>query len=79
MSGFRNWLLGPQASLFADKVDTLYIVIFWLCMFFFLLITGLTLGSAFAWRYKKGRKTPHITDHLFLELAWSIVPLCSAS
>lgn len=75
MNWLRMWLLGPQASTDAHKVDDLYMFIFWLCMFFFVLICVLVFGSIFAWRYKPGRKTPHITDHLGLELLWSVLPL----
>jgi cytochrome c oxidase subunit II len=75
MNWLRSWLLGPQGSVYAGKIDDLYMVIFYLCMFFFLLIFVLTIGSVIVWRKKPGRKTPHITDNLPLELAWSIIPL----
>lgn len=75
MNWFRNWLMGPQGSLFANKVDNAYIFIFFLCLAFFLLITVLAVGSPIVWRHKVGKKTPHITDNLPLELAWSIIPL----
>jgi heme/copper-type cytochrome/quinol oxidase subunit 2 len=75
MNWLRSWLLGPQGSVYAGKIDDLYMVIFYLCIFFFLLIFVLTIGSVIVWRKKPGRKTPHITDNLPLELAWSIIPL----
>jgi cytochrome c oxidase subunit II len=75
MNWLRSWLLGPQGSVYAGKIDDLYMVIFYLCIFFFLLIFVLTIGSVIVWRKRPGRKTPHITDNLPLELAWSIIPL----
>jgi cytochrome c oxidase subunit II len=75
MNWLRAWLLGPQGSVFAGKVDNLYMFIFGLSAFFFLLIAVLAIGSAIVWRRKPGRKTPHITDNLTLELVWSVVPL----
>lgn len=75
MNWFRNWLLGSQGSVYAGKVDTVYMFIFWLTIFFLVLITVLTIGSAIVWRFKPGRKTPHITDHLGLELTWTVLPL----
>ncbi len=47
----------------------------WLSVFFFALVAGLVFWSVIRYRRKPGRKTPHITDHLGLELTWSIAPL----
>jgi cytochrome c oxidase subunit 2 len=75
MNWLRTWLLGTQGSVYAGKVDNVYMFIFWLTVFFFLLITVLAIGSVIVWRRKAGRKTPHITDNVTLELIWSVVPL----
>lgn len=76
-----NWIssltLPVQGSQYAGSVDTLYSFIVWLSIFFFVLVGGLTLF--FAWNYRrrggKDHATPHITDHLPLEVVWSVVPL----
>jgi cytochrome c oxidase subunit 2 len=75
MNWLRMWLLGPEGSAYARQVDNLYVFLIFLSIFFFGLVAVLAIGSAVVWRKKDGRKTPHITDHLGLELIWSIVPL----
>ncbi len=75
MNWLRTTLLGPAGSDYAGKVDNIYLFIFGLTVFFFLLIAVLAIGSAVVWRYKPGRKTPHITDNMTLELLWSVLPL----
>lgn len=53
----------------------MFMFLVFLSIFFFLLVAGLTFFSITVYRRKPGRKTPHITDHLGLELTWSIIPL----
>lgn len=76
MTWFREWMMGPQASEHAAKVDDLYLFIFWLTMAFFVLICYLTV--VFAWKYrrkKEGVLTIELKHNLWLEIAWSIIPL----
>ena len=78
MKWISSLTLPIQGSAYAAEVDDLYNFIVWLSVFFFVLVGGLTL--LFAWQYRKraanaGKPTPHITDHLPLEIAWSVVPL----
>jgi cytochrome c oxidase subunit 2 len=68
-------MLPPQGSAYAGEVDTLYMFLVYLSIFFFVLIAGLVFWSVFRYRRRPGRKAAHITDHLQLELTWSIVPL----
>lgn len=75
MNWLRSYLLPQPGSAFASEVDDLFMFLVYLSIFFFLLVTGLALWSVIRYRRKAGRKTPHTTDHLGLELTWSIVPL----
>lgn len=67
-------MLPDQGSQHARNVDDLFMAVFWLNVFFFVLITGLTLYSVWAFRRREGVKTPHITHNLMLELLWSVIP-----
>ena len=75
MTWLRDLLLPPQGSAFAGEVDALYIFLVCLSTFFFLLIAGLIVWSVWRYRRRPGRKSAHITNHLTLELIWSVVPL----
>jgi cytochrome c oxidase subunit 2 len=75
MNWLRSLLLPPQGSAYASEVDSLFMFLVYLSIFFFVLVAGLAIWSVFRYRRKAGRRTPHITDHLGLELTWSIVPL----
>lgn len=68
-------MLPVQGSRYAGEVDTLYMFLVWMSVFFFVLIAGLIFYSVYAFRRRPGRKSAHITDHLGLELTWSILPL----
>lgn len=69
-------MLPKQGSTIAPTIDNLYMFIFWLCVFFFLLITGLIVVFVAKYRRKSELdRTPNITHHLGLELTWSIIPL----
>jgi cytochrome c oxidase subunit 2 len=76
MNWLRDWMMPPQASDHARKVDDLYIFLTLLTLFFFVLIVYLTVR--FAWKYrrrKEGVLTVNFSHNLALELVWSIVPL----
>jgi cytochrome c oxidase subunit II len=75
MNWFRSIFLPAQGSPYARDVDTLFMFLVYMSIFFFTLVAGLTIWSVIRYRRKPGRTTPHITDHLGLELTWSIVPL----
>jgi cytochrome c oxidase subunit 2 len=71
-SGF----MPPGWSTVSDSVDGVYYFITWLSLFFFVLITVLTV--LFAIKYRRTQKvmeTGGPTHHTPLELTWSIVPL----
>src|ERR1017187_7510532 len=75
MNWLRSLLLPRQGSAYAGNVDNLFMFIVFLSVFFFTIVAGLIIWSVIRYRRKPGRKTPHITDHLGLELTWSIAPL----
>ena len=75
MNWLRSLLLPPQASAYAGDVDTLFMFLVYVSIFFFTLVAGLVIWSMIRYRRRPGRTTPHITDHLGLELTWSILPL----
>lgn len=75
MNWLHSFLLPRQGSAHAAEVDSLFMFLVYLSIFFFMLVAGLALWSVWRYRRKPGRKTPHVTDHLGLELTWSIIPL----
>lgn len=71
----RSLLLPPQHSTLSPAVDDLFMFLVWLSVFFFAIIAGLVFWSV--WKYRRKSEndvTPHITHHLGLELAWTIIP-----
>ncbi len=68
-----------QASTFAPDVDWLFYFIYWISVFFFLLITGLTVLFMIKYRRRrKGEETPgsHLPHHnMTMEITWTIIPL----
>ena len=74
MEWLRSFLLPVQGSDHARHVDTLFMVILGLNVFFFLLITLLALYCVVKFKRKPGVVTPYITHNLSLELIWSVFP-----
>jgi cytochrome c oxidase subunit 2 len=72
----QTFWLPEQASTAADGVDLSFYIIYWIMVFFFVLLMGITL--MFVVKYHKGvHKTPEHTAHhnLPMELAWILIPL----
>lgn len=65
-----------QASSFADRVDSLYMAIFWISAFFFILIVAVMVGFCVAYRRRPDRPNPEKSPshNTTLELVWSIIP-----
>ena len=64
------------ASAHAKEVDSVGTLINWLSVFFFCLIIGLMIFFMIRYRRRsENEKTPHISHNLFLEIAWSVIPL----
>ena len=55
MEWLRYLILPPQGSAFAGEVDTFYMFLVWLTVFFFLLIAGIVGYSVIKFRHKAGR------------------------
>ena len=65
-----------QASSFADRVDSLYMAIFWISAFFFVLIVAVMVGFCVNYRRRPERPDPEKapSHNTTLELVWSIIP-----
>jgi cytochrome c oxidase subunit 2 len=66
----------PQASSVAGPVDAIFFLIYWICVFFFVLIVALMV--IFVVRYRRQpNKGPEASPshHTPLELTWTIIPL----
>ena len=75
MNWLRSLMLPPEGSAYARDVDDLYMFLVYLSIFFFVLVAGIAIWSVVRYRRRPGVVTPHTTDHMGLELTWSIVPL----
>jgi cytochrome c oxidase subunit 2 len=76
MNWLRSVLLPAAGSPYARDHDAAFLFLVLLSAFFFLLIAGLT--AWFVWKYRRrrvGERTPRITEHLGLEIAWTVIPL----
>jgi cytochrome c oxidase subunit 2 len=74
MEWLRAFMLPDQGSQHARNVDTLFMALFWLNVFFFVLVAGLAIYCVWAFKRREGVKTPHVTHNLALELLWSVIP-----
>ena len=71
------YALGEAASRTTGQVDTLFLFITFVCLFFFLLVEGLLIFFAIRYRKRKGAEaaeTPDIRGNLFLETVWILIP-----
>lgn len=66
----------PQASTMASEVDALYYFIFWVSVFFFVLIAGLSTFFVIRYHRSEGRKRkPRSYHNTPLEITWTLIPL----
>ncbi|HWR53829.1 MAG TPA: cytochrome c oxidase subunit II [Bryobacteraceae bacterium] len=71
----RSILMPSAGSEYAGRVDTLYMFLVWLSVFFFALIAGLLVYSVVKFRRRRaGEVTPNITHNTKLEIVWSVIP-----
>jgi cytochrome c oxidase subunit 2 len=70
------WLPSARSS-FAGRVDDTFYLIFWVCVFFFLLILALAVYMLVKYRRRGDEPTPLESAHhnTTLELVWSGIPL----
>lgn len=74
MNWLQNFTLPHQSSVFAGEVDSLFWFITWISTFFFVLIAGLIFYSMWKYKFRAGRRTPHIEHNTKLEITWTVVP-----
>lgn len=70
----RLWL--PQsASTFSDQVDSTFMLILWICLFFLIPITIALIYFVFRYSKRKGEPAESQVSHNTpLEIAWSVLP-----
>lgn len=71
------WGMPPQVSTFAESIDNLYILCFWVSVFFFAIITGVLVFSLIKWRRKTEDQpaASNETHNTALEVTWTVIPL----
>ena len=52
-----------QASTVAGDVDGLFMFIYWLCVFFFILVTVMVVGFAIKYRHRPGKTRESAAGH----------------
>jgi cytochrome c oxidase subunit 2 len=71
----KSFWMPERASTFAPNVDGVFNFIYWLCLFFFLLITILLVYFVIRYRHKPGVERESAAGHsTALELTWTIIP-----
>lgn len=71
------YVLGEAASRTTGQVDSLFLFIAGISLFFFLLVEGLLIYFAVKYRRRKGAEpplTPDIRSHVLLETVWIVIP-----
>ena len=76
MNWLRSLLLPAEGSAHAHSVDTLFLSLTAMSIFFFLLISGLVIFFAIRYRRRReGEKTSPVHENVKLEVAWTVIPL----
>ena len=73
--GEASFWLPSQSSTIAQRVDSIWNIILWLCVFFFTLVV--VIGARFVWKYRaaRGQGTLPSRDHnTALEVIWTVIP-----
>jgi len=75
--GGGTFWLPAQRSTFAAHTDAAFYLIFWICVFFFVLIVVLALWMLFKYRRRGDviEVQPSAHHNMMLELTWSVIPL----
>lgn len=66
--------LPPSASSYADDIDSLYRLIFWMTTVMFFLTEGLLLLFCVIYRRRPGHRPTYTHGNNMAEIAWTIVP-----
>ncbi|MGE5648181.1 MAG: cytochrome c oxidase subunit II [Acidobacteriota bacterium] len=72
----RSIIVPVQGTAYAGQVDSLYLFLIWVTIFFFLLVAGLI--AVFVLKYRRraaGGLTPDISHNTALEVVWTVIPL----
>ena len=70
-----QWWMPKQASTVAPQVDNLFHFILWVSVFFFVLITVLTVYFVIKYRHREGHSAQPTAAHsTALELTWTVIP-----
>ncbi|MEE9126683.1 MAG: cytochrome c oxidase subunit II [Planctomycetota bacterium] len=69
--------LPPAASSFCSTHDPLFYFTYYMCVFFFIVITGVLVYSVIRYRRRYEGQPPAsmVTHHTALEVTWTVVPL----
>lgn len=74
-SWIRSLVMPVEGTAYAHQVDNLYLFLIYFCAFFFLLVAGLLTFFVIKYRRRSpDDRTPHITHHRGLEIAWTFIP-----
>jgi cytochrome c oxidase subunit 2 len=74
---FEPWLISslvPSASTYADKIDHVWELIFWITGFWFVLTSGTFFWLCFKFKKKEGQKAQYITGELKSEKKFVAYP-----
>jgi cytochrome c oxidase subunit 2 len=76
-AGDRTFWLPEGRSTFASEIDSLFYLIYWVCVFFFLLILGMAVWFLVKYRRRGDEVVVQKSAHhnTLLELVWSGIPL----
>ncbi|MEM8835568.1 MAG: cytochrome c oxidase subunit II [Planctomycetota bacterium] len=69
------WRGTTGASTFADGIDTIFFFIFWVSLLFFIVLMGLMVLFAWAYRRRQGYGPESSASHnTTLEITWTVIP-----
>jgi heme/copper-type cytochrome/quinol oxidase subunit 2 len=73
--GWGRWWLPPDRSLHGHRIDSLFVVTFWITMITFAAVEICLIVFLIKYRYRPDRKKAHFTHgNTRLEMAWTLAP-----
>ena len=71
----RTFWLPERASTVAPGSDLMFYWIYWICVFFFALVTFLLIAFAIKYRHRPGvKRDPSVAHSNTLEITWTVIP-----
>jgi len=70
---FLNWL-PENISSFGGEIDSIFYLIYYITLAWFILTVGALLGFALLFRRRDGRRATHITGDRLSQAAWLLIP-----